>query len=550
MDAVTTGVQATNAQMMSKKEERQVVVASTLGTLFEWYDFFIYGTLAVFMSQVLFPQDNPTVALLAALGALAVGFVIRPIGAVLFGYLGDKWGRKYTFLITVIIMGGATVLIGCLPTYESAGHLSWILLLTLRVLQGLAVGGEYGGAVIYVAEHCQPKRRGLLTGWIQITSSAGLILSLLVILGTQATMSAEDFKQWGWRLPFILSIVMLVISIYIRAKLHESPVFTRMKQEKRLSRNPIKETFGQWSSLRLVMLALFGVTAGMGSTYFTGQFYVMIFLQQAAQVEPKTVYQLVLIGFIIGAPSFVLFGWLSDRIGRKWLMMAGLFLAAICYHPMFEALLQASNPALTQVMQEKPVRLHVDTSDDKCEFRLAASLVGSHPDHAKTCVKAKKLLVGKGVNFDYAPAIAGHEIALSVGETVLTDFDATAYASALKEAGYPEKADPAQVQKGTIIFILVLMTAMVAMIYGPVAAYLVELFPPRIRYTALSFPYHIGAGVFGGMVPFTATYLAQASGNIFGGLMYPVVMVSIVGVIGCVFLPNAKPQAIDQDPLH
>ncbi|KAG1450329.1 hypothetical protein G6F57_016426 [Rhizopus arrhizus] len=272
------------------------------------------------MSQVLFPQDNPTVSLLAALGALAVGFIIRPLGAVMFGYLGDKWGRKYTFLITVVMMGGATVLIGCLPTYESAGHLSWILLLTLRVVQGLAVGGEYGGAVIYVAEHCEPRRRGLLTGWIQITSSAGLILSLVVILCTQAAMSAEDFRQWGWRLPFILSIVMLAISIYVRAKLHESPVFTRMKQQKRLSKNPIKETFGQWSSLRLVLLALIGVTAGQGATYFTGQFYVMIFLQQAVQIDQTSGYTLILIGFIIGAPTFVLFGWLSDRINRAGLI--------------------------------------------------------------------------------------------------------------------------------------------------------------------------------------------------------------------------------------
>lgn len=539
-----------NAGVLNKKEERQVVVAATLGTLFEWYDFFIYGTLAVFMSQVLFPQDNPTVALLAALGALAVGFVIRPIGAVLFGYLGDKWGRKYTFLITVVMMGGATVLIGCLPSYETAGHLSWILLLTLRVIQGLAVGGEYGGAVIYVAEHCQPKRRGLLTGWIQLTSSAGLILSLLVILGTQAMMSAEEFRQWGWRLPFLLSVVMLAISLYVRAKLHESPVFTRMKQEQRLSSNPVKETFGQWSSLRLVLLALFGVTVGMGSTYFTGQFYVMIFLQQAAQLDSKLVYQLVLIGFIVGAPAFVLFARLSDSIGRKWIMMAGLFLSAVSYHPMFGALLDAANPALTQAMQDKPVFLHAEANSELCEFRLAASLVGTHSDHKKECVQAKKLLVSKGVSFEYMEPIPGYTVAMSVDGVTHTGYDARAYSQMLLDAGYPQRADVSQVNKGKIILILVLMTAMVALVYGPVASYLVELFPPRIRYTALSFPYHIGAGVFGGMVPFTATYLAQSSGNIFGGLMYPVVMVSITGLIGCLFLPNTRPQAIDADPTH
>ncbi len=540
-----------STQQQEKKEPLFFLsAASTLGTLFEWYDFFIYGTLAVFMSQVLFPRDNPTVSLLAALGALAVGFVIRPLGAVLFGYLGDKLGRKYTFLITVVMMGGATVLIGCLPTYASVGHLSWILLLTLRVIQGLAVGGEYGGAVIYVAEHCEPQRRGLLTGWIQITSSAGLILSLIVILCTQSAMDAEDFRQWGWRLPFLLSIVMLVISIYVRVKLHESPVFTRMKQQNRLSRNPVKETFGQWSSLRLVLLALVGVTAGQGATYFTGQFYVMIFLQQAAQMDQASVYKLILAGFIIGAPTFVLFGWLSDRIGRKWIMMTGLFAAALGYHLMFEALLNAANPALAKVMRSTPVRVLADTSPGQCEFGLAAALIGSHPDHKKTCVKVKKFLVGKGVNFEYGLPLPGQEVSMSVGGKTITGFDPVAYGQALTAAGYPDRADPAQVDQMSIVAILVLMTTIVAMVYGPVASYLVELFPPRIRYTALSFPYHIGAGIFGGMVPFTATYLAQASGNIFGGLMYPVAVTAVVGIIGSLFLPNIRTQAIDQDINH
>lgn len=538
------------AAVLSRKEERQVVIASTLGTLFEWYDFFIYGALAVFMSQVLFPQDNPTVSLLAALGALAVGFIIRPLGAIMFGYLGDRLGRKVTFLTTVVMMGGATVLIGCLPSYETAGHLSWILLLTLRVIQGLAVGGEYGGAVIYVAEHCEPRRRGLLTGWIQITSSAGLILSLVVILLTQASMTAEDFRQWGWRLPFILSIVMLAISIYVRAKLHESPVFTRMKQQNRLSRNPVKETFGQWSSLRLVLIALVGVTAGQGATYFTGQFYVMIFLQQAVQISQTIVYELIVIGFLIGAPTFVLFGWLSDRIGRKWIMIAGLFIAAFGYHAMFGALLKAGNPALAEVMQTTPVRIHVDTSGNSCEFGLQAALISAHPDHAKPCVQVKKFFVSQGINFEYAAPVAGHAIAMSVGGQTITGFDAKAYAGALAQAGYPRSADPARIDRVAIIAILVLMTAVVAMVYGPVAAFLVELFPPRIRYTALSFPYHIGAGIFGGIVPFTATYLAQASGNIFGGLVYPVAVTAIVGVLGALLLPNTRAAEIDQDPVH
>jgi MFS family permease len=537
-----------SSPVLSRREERQVVLASTLGTLFEWYDFFIYGALAVFMSRVLFPADNPTVSLLAALGALAVGFIIRPLGAVMFGYLGDRLGRKVTFLATVVMMGGATVLIGCLPTYASAGHLSWILLLTLRVIQGLAVGGEYGGAVIYVAEHCEPRRRGLLTGWIQVTSSAGLILSLVVILLTQASMSAAEFRQWGWRLPFILSIVMLAMSIHVRARLHESPVFTRMKQQNRLSRNPVKETFGQWSSLRMMIIALVGVTAGQGATYFTGQFYVMIFLQQAVQISQTIVYELVVIGFLIGAPGFVLFGWLSDRIGRKWIMMAGLFIAAVGYHAMFGALLKAGNPALAEVMQTTPVRIHADLSGNNCDFSLQASLVSAHPDHKKLCVQAKKFFVSQGVNFEYAPPLPDQPIAMSVGGQTVNGFDAKAYAAALAQAGYPQTADPARIDRVTIIAILVLMTAVVAMVYGPVASFLVELFPPRIRYTALSFPYHIGAGIFGGIVPFTATYLAQASGNIFGGLIYPVVVTAVVGTLGCLLLPNTRGGRIDQDP--
>ncbi|MBP6562471.1 MAG: MFS transporter [Neisseriaceae bacterium] len=540
MLAQTNHTQQQNHQMLSKQEEKRVVLASTLGTLFEWYDFFIYGALAVFMSQVLFPQDNPTVALLAALGALSVGFIIRPIGALLFGYLGDKFGRKYTFLATVIMMGGATVLIGCIPSYNSVGNWSWIMLLTLRVIQGLAVGGEYGGAVVYVAEHCKPKRRGLLTGWIQITSSAGLILSLLVILATQAFMSPESFKAWGWRVPFIISIVMLVLSVYIRAKLHESPVFTRMKAQKQLSQNPLKATFGDKKNLKLILLALFGVTAGQGATYFTGQFYVMIFLQQAVQLEQNMVYTLIVLGFLIGAPTFVLFGWLSDRIGRKWLMMTGLFLSALTYHFMFQGLLSAGNPALVAAGKQNPVYIHADTNTHQCDFSMSAALVGAHPDHQKHCVQAKKFLVAKGINFTYAEPIAGQDLAMTVGTQTINGFDPVAYTAALTAADYPSKADPAAVNKGMIIFILVIMTAVVAMVYGPVASYLVELFPPQVRYTAISFPYHIGAGVFGGLLPFVATYLAQASGDIFGGLIYPVVVTAVVGVIGSLFLPNTR----------
>ncbi|MFC7286700.1 MFS transporter [Herminiimonas glaciei] len=533
-------ITSTEADVFTAKEERQVVLASTLGTIFEWYDFFIYGSLAIFMSSVLFPPDNPTAALLASLGALAAGFVIRPIGAVLFGYLGDRLGRKHTFLLTIIMMGGSTALIGFLPSYASVGHAAWISLVVLRLIQGLAVGGEYGGAVIYVAEHSRPSRRGLLTGWIQITSSMGLILSIAVILGTQATMDMASFKEWGWRVPFIISIAMLIFSVYVRAKLHESPVFTRLKAQGRLSKNPVRDTFFKWPSLKMILLALFGVTAGQGATYFTGQFYVMIFLQQAVMLDQRTVYTLICIGFLIGAPAFVFFGWLSDRLGRKWIMMAGLFIAALCYRPMFASLLEAGNPALAAATLSTPVTVHANAKDGACSFSIGASFVSAHPDHAKPCVQAKKMLVGNGINFEYAEPIAGQAVAMTVKGQTINGFDAKAYRAALTEAGYPAKADPEQVNKGRILLLLVLMTVVVAMVYGPVAAYLVELFPPNIRYTALSFPYHIGAGIFGGFLPFCATYLALAGGNIFAGLWYPVVITAVTGVIGSLLLPNTK----------
>lgn len=541
MDAVTATAAAAADHDLTRNEERQVVLASTLGTVFEWYDFFIYGSLAVFMSSVLFPPDNPTAAVLASLGALAAGFVIRPIGAVLFGRIGDLVGRKYTFLITIVMMGGSTALIGFLPTYAAVGHAAWISLVVLRLIQGLAVGGEYGGAVIYVAEHSQPHRRGLLTGWIQVTSSVGLALSIAVIIGTQSLMSEADFKAWGWRVPFIISILMLAFSIYVRAKLHESPVFARLKAERRLSKNPVRDTFGRWSSLRLVLIALFGATAGMGATYFTGQFYVMIFMQQVAKIDLQTSYTLMAVGLVIGAPAFIFFGWLSDRVGRKWLMMAGLLLSALCYRPMFASLLEAGNPQLVAATQSAPVLVHADTSSEGCKFGLAAALLSTHGDHSKPCVQAKKLLIASGINFSYAPPIDGKAVAMTVRGGTIAGYDPAAYRKALADAGYPAKADPAKVSSGHIIVLLVVMTIIVAMIYGPVASFLVEVFPANIRYTALSFPYHIGAGIFGGFLPFFATYLSLAVGDVFAGLWYPVVICATVAVIGSIVLPN-KPK--------
>lgn len=523
---------------LTRTEERQVVLASTVGTLFEWYDFFVYGSLATFVSAILFPPNNPTAALLASLAALAAGFVVRPIGALLFGHLGDRLGRKVTFLTTVVIMGSATVLMGCLPSYETAGNLSWILLLMLRLLQGLAVGGEYGGAVIYVSEHCAWNRRGFLTSWLQLTGSAGLMLCLLVVLVTQSSMTHADFKAWGWRVPFVLSIFLLGFSIYVRSKLHESPVFARMKMERTLAANPIGQAFLEWPYLKIMLIALFGLTAGMGATYFTGQFYVMVFLQQAVLIDQALVYKMVALGFGLGAPVYILFGWLSDRIGRKWLMMAGLLLSALCYRPLFAELMEAGNPALAMALSDKPVTVHASAQSDACSAGIGAALIGSHPDNSKACVRAKKFLVSKGIDFTYGPSIVDLDVAMSVNGTTIEGFDATGYARALQAAGYPQKADPARVNFVWIVSILVFMTSLVAMIYGPVAAYLVELFPARIRYTSLSFPYHIGAGVVGGSLPFLATYLAVSGGQVLCGLWYPVLITAIVGVVGTIVLPN------------
>lgn len=538
MSTVTLALPVSGKLELTKKEERQVVLASTLGTLFEWYDFFIYGSLAVFMSAVLFPSDNPTAALLAALGALAIGFIIRPLGGLLFGYLGDRLGRKVTFLVTVVMMGGSTVLMGCLPSYEYAGHASWILLLILRMTQGLAVGGEYGGAVVYLSEHCKPKRRGLLTSWLQMTCLGGLLLCLLVVLSTQALMSQEDFRHWGWRIPFLSSIALLVVSVYIRAKLHESPVFARMKAQGQLAKNPAAEAFTNWSSLKYVLLALFTVNAATASSFYAGQFYVMIFMQQAVALEQSVVYKLIIGGFLIGLPTYVLLGWLSDRIGRKWIMVLGAVLTALCFRPLFGELIEAGNPKLAQAQLANPVVVHAAVDEGVCNFSFSASFMGGHADNQKPCVQAKKYLVSRGVSFHYGAPVPEHVLAVSVGGKTINGFDVEAYAAALASAGYPLKADPAQVDNARVLLVLVALTLIAALTYVPVAAYMVELFPPRIRYTAISVPYHIGAGLFGGALPFIATYLTVSSGNSLAGMWYPVIVCSVAAVLGTFLLPS------------
>ncbi|PLZ00596.1 MFS transporter [Burkholderia sp. WAC0059] len=531
---------------LSKSEERLIVLASSLGTMFEWYDFYLYGSLAVFLSAVFFPSGNPTTALLASLATLAAGFLVRPFGAVFFGRLGDLVGRKHTFLITMLLMGLSTAAVGFLPGYRTIGNAAWLILLLLRMIQGLAVGGEYGGAVIYIAENSRPRRRGLLTSWIQITPTTGLIMAMIVILGSQAVVSPAAFKAWGWRVPFIVSIGLLAVSVYIRSRLNESPVFLKMKAEGRASRTPIRDTFCRWNNLKWVLLAIVGLTAGQGASWYTGQFYVMFFMQQVMKIDLHTVYLLMTIALVLGTPSFIFFCWLSDRIGRKWILMAGLLLAALSYRPLFVWLLDAGNPDLVAATARVPVLVHASENDEACRFSMVASLVSTHPDNSKPCVEAKKYLTSNGISFTYAPPIAGQPVAVTIGERTIDGFDPQAYRAQLDQVGYPQAAVPAHIRWGEVVLILWLMTVVVSMVYGPVAAFLVELFPPQTRYTSLSFPYHIGAGVIGGFLPFFATYISIADGNIFAGVWYPVVIGAVTFVVGSLLLPETLRRSTQQ----
>ncbi|WP_261540172.1 MFS transporter [Burkholderia multivorans] len=529
-------------KILTAPEERLIVLASSLGTMFEWYDFYLYGSLAVFLSAVFFPSGNPSTALLSSLAALAAGFLIRPFGAIFFGRLGDLLGRKYTFLITMLLMGFSTAAVGFLPGYRTIGNAAWIILLLLRFVQGLAVGGEYGGAVIYIAENSARARRGLLTGWIQITPTTGLILAMVVILGTRAAMSDEAFQAWGWRVPFGISVLLLAVSMYIRTRLDESPVFKQMKAEGRISKSPIRDTFGQWKNLKWVLLALFGVTAGQGASWYTGQFYVLFFMQQVMKLDLHTAYALMSIGLMLGIPSFIFFCWLSDRIGRKWILMIGLLMAALTYRPLFSSLLDAGNPALAEASARAPVSVHA-VDGDACHFGIVASLISTQSDNSKLCVQAKKYLVSNGVSFSYADPLPGQVVAVTIDGHTINGFDAIAYRKQLDAAGYPQHADPKRVSWAKVIALLFAMSVVVSLVYGPVAAYLVELFPPQTRYTSLSFPYNIGAGVIGGFLPFFATYISIAKGNIFAGIWYPVIISAVTFVIGSLLLP-AKPEDV------
>jgi MFS family permease len=518
----------TAAAEVAPAEIRRVVLASSIGTVFEWYDFFLYATLAPFFAALFFPSGNDTAALLSAFATYAAGFVIRPFGAIVFGRLGDLVGRKYTFLLTVLVMGVSTCAIGLLPTYKTAGLLASALLVMLRLLQGLAVGGEYGGACTYVAEHAADDRRGYVTSWIATTGTIGFFLSLLVIGAFRASLSEAAFKNWGWRLPFLVSLVLLAVSIYMRLKLNESPAFQRMKEAGKGSSSPIRDSFFRYPNNKYVLLALFGCCAGQGVVWYCGQFYALFFLTITLKVDYLMAYTLVGVALILATPSFVLFGWLSDRVGRFKLILAACVLAATTYFPLFRALTHAVNPALERYQLATPIT--VAASDCRLHVFVLPGTTFT------PCDKAKDFLTKAGLSFRSDPAVANEPVVTKIGKVELHGFDAAQYTAALAASGYPAKASPADIDYPAAVGIIVLMVIYVAMGYGPIAAYLVELFPTKIRYTSMSLPYHIGNGWFGGMLPLLATALVAQSGNIYGGLWYPVLVAGGTAILGAIFL--------------
>jgi MFS family permease len=519
--------------------------------VFEWYDFYLYGSLAGIIGRQFFSGINETAGFVFALLAFAAGFAIRPFGALFFGRIGDTVGRKYTFLITILIMGASTFLVGVLPNYASAGIVAPVALIALRLLQGLALGGEYGGAATYVAEHAPSGRRGFYTSWIQTTATLGFFLSLVIILGTRLSIGEAEFASWGWRIPFLLSILLLGVSVWIRLSLNESPMFAKMKSEGRTSKAPISEAFGKWSNLKIVLIALFGLVAGQSVVWYTGQFYALFFLTQTLKVEPVTANLLIAAALVIGTPLLVLFGILSDRIGRKPIILAGFLGAAVLYFPLFNALTHYANPALDAAQHSAPVSVVADPAS--CSFQF--NPVGTS-QFTRSCDIAKSYLARSGVSYSNESAPAGGVAVVKVGDVSIPSFDASgltpsdaksradtfskALGDTMRAAGYPSSADPDKIDYPMVMVILTLLVTLVAMVYAPIAAVLVELFPTRIRYTAMSLPYHVGNGWFGGFLPATAFALVAAYGNIYAGLWYPVVIAGVSFLVGLFFLPETK----------
>jgi MFS family permease len=532
-------------------EQKKVIFASSLGTVFEWYDFYLYGSLAAIIAKQFFSGLDSGSAFIFALLAFAAGFIVRPFGALVFGRLGDMIGRKYTFLVTIVIMGLSTFIVGLLPNYASIGVAAPVILIALRMLQGLALGGEYGGAAVYVAEHSPQGKRGAYTSWIQTTATLGLFLSLLVILGVRTAMGEAAFADWGWRIPFIVSILLLAVSVYIRLSMNESPAFQKMKAEGKTSKAPLSESFGQWKNLKIVILALIGLTAGQAVVWYSGQFYALFFLTQALKVDGPTANILVAYSLILGTPFFVIFGTLSDKIGRKPIIMAGCLLAVVTYFPVFTALTKAANPDLAAAQAKNKVIVTADPKECSFQFNPTGTV-----KFTSSCDIAKQVLAGASVSYENVVAPAGTVATIKIGETAIPSYTAKGLsaddakkkdaefkklvADDLKAAGYPSKADPAKVDKVMVTLILFYLVVLVTMVYGPIAAMLVELFPTRIRYTSMSLPYHIGNGWFGGLLPTTAFAIVAQTGNMYNGLWYPIIVAGMTLVVGTLFIKETK----------
>ena len=534
--ATMTATSAKAAGM--SKDEKFVIFASSLGTVFEWYDFYLYATLAPFFAALFFPPGNDTAALLSAFATYAAGFLVRPFGAIIFGRIGDLVGRKYTFLVTIVVMGGATFLVGLLPTFQTIGWLAPILLVALRLAQGLALGGEYGGAATYVAEHARPNERGYATSFIQTTATLGFFLALLVIGLCRVYMDAKMFAEWGWRIPFWISLILLVFSVYIRLRLNESPIFAKMKEEGKGSTAPLTESFLHYPNNKYVLLALLGATAGQGLVWYTVQFYALFFLTISLKLDYVSAYSLIALSLLIGTPFFIFFGWLSDRIGRLKIILAGCLIAAVTFFPLFKGLTHYVNPALEAFAEKNPITVSADQST--CNFHI---FVGPWSNFTQ-CDRAQDFLTKSGLSFNIVSVPGSKSVDMTIGSTKVEGWDNAKWTAALKAAGYPAAADRAKVNWFMAELILVIMVLYVTMVYGPIAAFLVEMFPTKIRYTSMSLPYHIGNGWFGGMLPLLATAIVAATGDIYYGLWYPIVVAIMTVIVGWIFLTETKDRDI------